>query len=479
MTQSAFAEKRERKKADTLSLPMALRALVQRDPALLRAKIDVEVVEAALKSASSIEDYVVTANASYLRNRAEAVAGNVTGTNKLDRLSADASVTKRLPTGGEVSLGANMQRAETEFSLSGAENIQYQTGIAFSLNHPLLRGLGPTVATSEREIARAGKDAAYLEGEVVAREAIRDLLQAYWELAFAIRDREIREGALELAHKQLKNTQAQVDLGRVAATEAAAVEQIIATREEEILQSELTVTQRSLELRRRLGLAIAPGSIDLQTTAPIAPAPKQYDLSALMKNALASAPEVLALRARERGAQIDVEVTENGLLPRLDLTLSGGPLGIGPDQNTATESLFDLDGYQVQANLAFEYAIGASVASGAHRRARAERRRIKVDLRDMEAQVASAVAQTARAAATAEERIALSQKVIELAERNVVAEQRRFELGRSTNFDVLQRQDELKQAQLRLVRASVDYLNAQAAMDALTGEILTRYGIKL
>jgi len=75
--------------------------------------------------------------------------------------------------------------------------------------------------------------------------------------------------------------------------------------------------------------------------------------------------------------------------------------------------------------------------------------------------------------------MSLSERVIQLAEKNVEAETRRFGLGRATNFDVLQRQDELQQAQLRRARAQVDYLNATAALDALTGVILKRYGITL
>jgi outer membrane protein TolC len=72
----------------------------------------------------------------------------------------------------------------------------------------------------------------------------------------------------------------------------------------------------------------------------------------------------------------------------------------------------------------------------------------------------------------------LAKQAIEFAKRNVAAEQGRFEAGRSTNFDVNNRIEDLKQARLRFARASVDYLEALNNLDYLTGDILPRYGIE-
>ena len=73
----------------------------------------------------------------------------------------------------------------------------------------------------------------------------------------------------------------------------------------------------------------------------------------------------------------------------------------------------------------------------------------------------------------------LSRTAIDLTQRNIKAETGRFELGKSSNFDVLLRQEEHTQARLRYARAAADYLRAAAFLEALTGEILTRYGIKM
>jgi len=61
----------------------------------------------------------------------------------------------------------------------------------------------------------------------------------------------------------------------------------------------------------------------------------------------------------------------------------------------------------------------------------------------------------------------------------LAAEQARFDVGRSTNYDVLFRIDELLTAQTTLLRAGLDYLRAKAELQALTGEILPAYGLDL
>ena len=78
-----------------------------------------------------------------------------------------------------------------------------------------------------------------------------------------------------------------------------------------------------------------------------------------------------------------------------------------------------------------------------------------------------------------EKRISVDNEAVQLAIINLNAEKARFEVGRTTNFEVLRRQDELAQAQLRQARARVDYLKARSLVDSLTGDLLPAYGVKL
>jgi len=59
------------------------------------------------------------------------------------------------------------------------------------------------------------------------------------------------------------------------------------------------------------------------------------------------------------------------------------------------------------------------------------------------------------------------------------AERARFDVGRSTNNDVLLRQQELRTAELQVARAAADVAIAETALSALTGDILEHYSVKL
>jgi outer membrane protein len=133
----------------------------------------------------------------------------------------------------------------------------------------------------------------------------------------------------------------------------------------------------------------------------------------------------------------------------------------------------------VGARLTYEHALGRRAQRGAHAAATGRLARATIGIADAELQVAAAVVEAVSVAETAARRIEISERAIDLAERNIEAEVARFELGRSTNFDVLERQDELKQSQLRYARAGVDYVSSLAQLEALTGDLLERYGISL
>ena len=60
---------------------------------------------------------------------------------------------------------------------------------------------------------------------------------------------------------------------------------------------------------------------------------------------------------------------------------------------------------------------------------------------------------------------------------NLNAEKARYDVGRSTLFDVLARQDALRSAQIREVRARIDYLKGRSMVDYVTGDLMTRYGL--
>ena len=462
-----------------ISLGETLDVAVRQSPTLANASIDIAVADARTAASLGGEEWLLAARLTFLVSRDEAESGNFTGTDKIDRLGAETTLSKRLTTGGTVGVTAAGTYTSQIFEQVGQESISYDTAVEAFVSQPLLRGRGKAITRARHRQAKTELTVAELSHQATARAVVRDIIDAYWQLAFAHRSLAIRQSSLELANERSRLTEASVNAGQVARTELDAVDQIIATRREEILAAELVISERAIELRRLAGLEIGARAIDLEPTAPLAAPERALDADAIIAAAISNSPELAILAARGEGATIDVEVAQNGMLPRLDVGLRAGPVGTASKIGNALENLVKANGYQVSGSLDFSVELDRGAIKGNARAAREGLHKLKVSVRDVKAQIAVAAVRAVKQAQNAAQRMKISEQVIGLAKKNVEAEKSRFGLGRSTNFDILERQEELKQANLRLAQATVDYLRALNAIDELSGTLLEANGIKL
>lgn len=472
--------------ADVISLPELLDVAVRTSPDLALARIDVDIAEARILAASGIDDWLLAAVGSWASLRADPIAGNPVQTTEQDIASIDLSMSRSLAWGGLFEVSASGSHIDTTSlvevtpdsgNFTSFDSTNYTTDFTLQYTQSLLRGRGSAVARAEQAQVRIAKTAAELSQESATINVVRDLITAYWDLALAYRELAIAESSLALAQEQLRITQAKVRAGAVAPSEALAVQQSIATQRAAIVSSRYGILNRSLDLRRLAGLEIKPDHFVLAPKASIEPVTSAHELAPVIERALASSPEIAILKAQDKGAAIEVAVTENGLLPQLDLSVYFGPSGRGETIGDAVDQIATLSEYSFGGSLTFRQNLGHNTAEGQLLEAHANRRKVKINMVDAQRQVTAAAARAVALADSARERMQIGEVAIDLAEKNIVAEKARFELGRSTNFDVLRRQEELKQAQLNHARAAIDYLSAVAQIQSLTGELLPQYGI--
>jgi outer membrane protein TolC len=342
-----------------------------------------------------------------------------------------------------------------------------------------MRGRGRLLWDAAERRATIVRDGAVLARRLAAIDAVQTVISAYWDLVLAERQVAITQQSLDLAKERLRITTLGNEGGKIPRSEIPAVQQIIATREEDVLAGELTVLDRSIALRRATGMPIAANALGLRVPTDLVELSIQGDIADLTERAFAASPELAQLAKNDMVTQIDIEVTENGLLPRLDAALSLGPSGQDEKFGTALKNLVTLKSIGVQGSLIFEHNIGQENVRGRARELRALRRKLEVNAFDIRAQIAQTMARAAAQREVARRRVTLSQRAIELANENIKIETDRFNLGKSTNFDVLNRLEELRQAELRKTSALIDWHKAEAVVQALTGDILPAYGISV
>jgi outer membrane protein TolC len=479
------AENATERPARPLVLPVAVEVAIRQNPDLSRAAIDRTMADAAALASLGIDDWILTGTGTINSNRTRIIEGQPVQQTAVDTFALALAVGRSLRSGGSFSLGVEGRVSNTEFAVireaSGGFDEFSSGALSGSVNatirQPLLRGYGEQIARASQRKARIDQDVATLSHEITALAILRDIVAAYWEVAYALREVEIRRGSLALAEEQLRITEAGIRAGAVAPTEAKAVQQGIAVREESILLAEVNISERSLELRRLVGLEVGPGEVDIAPASPLQVEERPIDLDQLLARAIARNPQLALIELTARDAEIDVEIAQDGLRPRLDVEARGGPRGNSTDRAEAFRQIVGLDSFSVTASIEYQQAFGRRGARGLYRQARESLTRVRITAEEARREVAVSVVRAVNLVRAARKRIDVTKKSIGLAEQNLETEKARFAAGDATNFDILQRQDELEQARLSETRATVDYLNALALLDSLTGDLLQRFGV--
>lgn len=390
-------------------------------------------------------------------------------------------LSRALESGGTLRLAALSSRVSSDATVDSGilPGAFYSSSLALTFTHPLLRGFGSEVTLANLRKARIQQDVAQLGRQMRACNVLRDVIIAYWELAYATHDLAIRRSALELAEDQLHTTKAFIGVGRLADSDAASVERAIAQRMEELALGEQILFFRSLDLQRLFGV---PAEVDTPSlVAADAPASEvmHVDEASEVSRALEANPQLRALKLGLGLSQVDLATARSTLRPKLDFTGSVGPVGFKPELGNSVKQAAGFGTLAWSAGLAFELPVENRAARGQMRAADEELNLARLNAEDFAVQLRDLVLRAARSIRTADARVGLGRREVGFAQLNLDAERARFHAGRATNNDVLLRQQELKDAETRLLRATVDQNESEATLAAATAEILDRYGVVL
>ena len=89
------------------------------------------------------------------------------------------------------------------------------------------------------------------------------------------------------------------------------------------------------------------------------------------------------------------------------------------------------------------------------------------------------VRKSARAVESGYERVVAARKNTELQTKKLEAEQKKFDNGMSTSFEVFTFQTDLRNAQLSLIQALLDYNKSLADLERAKGTLLESKGLTL
>lgn len=398
------------------------------------------------------------------------------------------SLTLPINTGGNVSLSYDVRTDETTDGTSFGDS--EQGFLTLALTQPLLRGAGRRFATADQREA----EIAYLRQLEVERQVRQETAQAvqnaYWDLVAAEGEVEVREQAVELGIEQLEQNRRRLEVGVGTEVDVLQAQTNKATQDEQLLLARVNSKAarddlRALLFRRDPGLD-GVEAYEAFWDVPIVPTTAlpdvDHDIELSWLNSLVRAfervPELAQLALDVESAEVRLQRAASQRLPGLDFSVSLTSQGLDATGSDGMGmpvpvdfSVLDADALTTVLSLNFSAPIGNRTAGYAERVARARIRTAQLAHEDQQRLVVSAVREAVRNVEYQAQAVAAAETSRRLAERQLEAEQARYEEGLSTTFQVLEFQQDLAQARSteKLVRAA--YAKALVSLDKAEGVI--------
>ncbi len=377
--------------------------------------------------------------------------------------------------------------------------------LSISAQHNLLRGFGISVNARTITVAKSNLALSDLSFKTQVIGIVTQVLNVYYGLASAYEDVKAKKTTADVAQTFFANVKRQVELGSLAPSETIVAENQAITSRRALIDAETTLQQQELQLKN---LISRDGTADpVLRTARIVPTdtfviPEQDDLPPLdemVKQALSNRSDLAVEQQNLKNTEISSLGTKNGVLPTLGVFaaesqagLAGMPRTVITPASVETANPYFIGGLgtalgQVfRRNFPTERAGAFYVAELRNRQAQADyaidqlqfrqtQLTVRKDLNQIQVDVLNYVIALRQARA----RYDAAVHNLQLQQQLFAAEQKKFNLGASIPYNVIQQQRDLITAQSTQAAGLAAYSTARIALERTLGTLLSGYHVTL
>lgn len=428
-------------------------------------------------------------------------ASSLSGANTLSTLNQTWNVgySQLFQTGTSLGVALNSTRSTTN-STFATVNPAFNSGLTFSLSQPLWRNRGLFPNRAPIIIAQRGTRQSRSNFEAQVSNTVQQVINQYWEVIQARKTLEVLRKSLDLAQASYDRDKKALELGALPPLDIYRSESQVAQRKIAVIQAEYSLKQVEVALRQSLGADLDDriGALDLDLTesAEVTGTLAAADLEDALTLALKNRPEISAQNQQLAIDDANVKLANNNLKPDLNFSASYTTNGLGGvvfgsdtsgnpvvlSNGGFADSLSQLGGfsfptYGVSLQLRLPFRNSAAQADLGN--ALVSKRRSLYQMRNLQQSISTEVKNSVHDLEQAELVIAAAQSSRDLAEKNLAAEERKYQLGAETIFFVLDAQNQLSQAELSLVQAKISYQRALTEVDHATGALLDKHKINI
>jgi outer membrane protein len=407
-------------------------------------------------------------------------------------------------------------------------NPDVQSLLTVSFSQQLLNGFGRFANRRNILIAKNNKKLADLTVAQQAITTVTNTITAYWELAFARDNVNVQQQAVTVAQKLYNDNQKQLQIGTMAPLDVTRAESELATDRQNLIVAQTTKLQDEQVLKNAISKdPLAANLINVEIIPTDHPTPPEAieasSFEEAIKEAFAKRPDLLEQEINVTNAGIDARATAIALRPTATLTAqytSQGLAGNSPiagatvtnpgnaivgvngqpvtvlDANSVPVEVFEPQTSTLAAgtlhqglgtaqsqifhNKFPDYLVALNVqlpirnraAQASNQRAILQQRQIEAQMQQLKNAALLDVRNTYIALEQDRARVQAASKARELQKQTFDAEQKKYQLGASTVYNVILTQRDLITAQGTELRALADLVEAKANYERAVGRTL-------
>jgi len=397
-------------------------------------------------------------------------------------------------------------------------NPYVQSSIFVGLNQNLLSGFGLAVNRRNIIISKNNRKIADLAFAQQAITTTTNTITAYWELVYARENVKVQQQAVAVSEKLYNDNKKQLQIGTMAPLDVTRAESELATNQQNLIVAQTIQLLDEQALKNAISRnPLDPKIVSVQIIPTDKPAaPQQTEAPSFeeaLKEAYAKRPDLLEQEFNLQNSAIDVKATRNALLPTATVSARYGTQGLAGNSKTTLTSqtqlgtqLVDSTGTPINAfipvnvpvttktnfagfsdamssvfhNQNPDYAVFASIniplrnrsLQADNQRAMLVQRQIEMQVQQLKNAALLDVHNTYIALQQDRARVEAASKASELQRQTFEAEQKKYQLGASTVYNVILTQRDYITAQGTELRALADLIEARANYERAVGKTL-------
>ena len=311
--------------------------------------------------------------------------------------------------------------------------------------------------------------------------SVSDVENAYYELIYAQENVKVQQEALALAQTQLDQDKQRVQIGTLAQLDVQQDGAQVATSKANLIAAQSTLNTAQNTLKNLLtDEYLRWHDQDIQPTATITNAPLQlFDVQDSWSKGMTERPDLLQARLDVEKQGIQLKFDRNQLFPELDLIGTYGYNGAAREFSGAFNQFNEGDrpfySYGAQLSVPLSNVRARNTAKSD----KVTMQQLVLTLKQSEQNAMVEIDNAVKQAQSAYESVSATRQARIYAEAALDAEQKKYAVGKSTTFIVLQLQNTLTADRAQEIRSLANYYEALTKLAQQEGSTLERNYINI